>query len=52
MLMQVPTVFTIAGYPGLAIVLFLAAAAGGLWMVWTILARDVKAQSARVKRKN
>jgi hypothetical protein len=42
MLMQVPTRFTILGYPGVAMVLFLAAAAGGLWMAWTILAGDVK----------
>jgi len=42
MLMQVQTRFTIFGYPGLAMMLFLAAAAGGLWMAWTILAGDVK----------
>jgi predicted unusual protein kinase regulating ubiquinone biosynthesis (AarF/ABC1/UbiB family) len=42
MLMQVRTEFTIFGYPGLAIVLFLAAGGGGLWMAWTILAGDVR----------
>ena len=42
MLMRVPTSFTILGYPGLAMLLFLAAAAGGFWMAWTILAGDVK----------
>jgi predicted unusual protein kinase regulating ubiquinone biosynthesis (AarF/ABC1/UbiB family) len=42
MLMRVETPFTILGYPGLAILLFLAAAGGGLWMAWTILAGDVK----------
>ena len=42
MLMQVRTEFTIFGYPGLAIVLFLAAVGGGLWMAWTILAGDVR----------
>ena len=42
MLMQVQTRFTIFGYPGLAMMLFLAAAAGGVWMTWTILAGDVK----------
>jgi len=41
MLMRVPTPFTILGYPGLAILLFLAAAAGGFWMAWTILFSDV-----------
>jgi predicted unusual protein kinase regulating ubiquinone biosynthesis (AarF/ABC1/UbiB family) len=43
MLMQVETRFTILGYPGFAMLLFLAAAAGGFWMAWTILAGDVKA---------
>jgi predicted unusual protein kinase regulating ubiquinone biosynthesis (AarF/ABC1/UbiB family) len=42
MLMQVETRFTILGYPGFAMLLFLAAAAGGFWMAWTILAGDVK----------
>jgi predicted unusual protein kinase regulating ubiquinone biosynthesis (AarF/ABC1/UbiB family) len=42
MLMQVPTRFTILGYPGIAMLLFLAAAAGGFWMAWTILASDVR----------
>jgi predicted unusual protein kinase regulating ubiquinone biosynthesis (AarF/ABC1/UbiB family) len=45
MLMQVPTQFTILGYPGLAIVLFLAAAGGGLWLAWTILAGDVRTRA-------
>lgn len=45
MLMQVPTHFTILGYPGLAIVLFLAAAGGGLWLAWTILAGDVRTRT-------
>jgi predicted unusual protein kinase regulating ubiquinone biosynthesis (AarF/ABC1/UbiB family) len=42
MLMQVPTTATILGYPGLAMVLFLAAAGGGLWLAWTIVASDVR----------
>jgi predicted unusual protein kinase regulating ubiquinone biosynthesis (AarF/ABC1/UbiB family) len=45
MLMQVETRFTILGYPGFAMLLFLAAAAGGFWMAWTILAGDVKART-------
>lgn len=40
MLMRVPTRFTILGYPGLAILLFLAAAGGGFWLAWTIVAGD------------
>jgi CHASE2 domain-containing sensor protein len=31
LLMQIQTTFRIFGYPGLAIVCFLAAAAGGFW---------------------
>jgi len=42
MMMQVQTRFTIFGYPGIAMVLFLAAVAGGFWMAWKILASDVK----------
>src|SRR5688572_20496312 len=45
MLMRVPTPFTILGYPGLAMLLFLAAAGGGFWMAWTILAGDVKTRA-------
>jgi predicted unusual protein kinase regulating ubiquinone biosynthesis (AarF/ABC1/UbiB family) len=47
MLMRVPTPFTILGYPGLAILLFLAAAAGGFWMAWTILFSDVHQRRVR-----
>ena len=42
MLMRVETAFTILGYPGLAMLLFLAAAGGGFWMAWTVLAGDVR----------
>jgi len=42
MLMRVQTNFTILGYPGLAMLLFIAAAGGGFWMAWTILAGDVR----------
>jgi ubiquinone biosynthesis protein len=45
MLMRVETRFTILGYPGLAMLLFLAAAAGGFWMAWTVLAGDVKTKA-------
>jgi predicted unusual protein kinase regulating ubiquinone biosynthesis (AarF/ABC1/UbiB family) len=50
MLMRVQTTFTILGYPGIAMLLFLAAAAGGFWMAWTILASDVKRTGARARR--
>ncbi len=42
MLMSVPTTFRIFGYPGLAMIFFLAAAAGGLLLVVNILANDAK----------
>jgi len=41
LLMRVQTPFTILGYPGLAMLLFLAAAAGGVWIAWAILSHDV-----------
>ena len=47
MLMRVQTSFTILGYPGFAMLLFLAAAGGGFWMAWTILAGDVRRTRSR-----
>jgi ubiquinone biosynthesis protein len=46
MLMQVRTSFTIFGYPGLAMLLFLAAVAGGVWLAWTIVSSDVRRPKA------
>lgn len=40
LLMQVRTNFTILGYPGLAMLCFLAAAAGGFHLVWLVLWSD------------
>ncbi len=40
MLMRVPTKFEILGYPGLAILCFAGAAAGGVWLLVTILLQD------------
>ena len=45
MLMRVSTRFTLLGYPGLAILLFLAAAAGGMWLAWTIIVSDRKSRT-------
>lgn len=42
LLMQVDTRFTIFGYPGLAMVLFLAAATGGFWFVVNVFWSDNK----------
>ena len=41
-LMQIQTSFRIFGYPGLAILCFLAAATGGFWLVIGILIQDHK----------
>ena len=43
LLMNVQTSFVLFGYPGLAILLFLGAAAGGLMLVASILMNDIKA---------
>lgn len=40
MIMRVPTSVTILGYPALAVILFLAAAAGGVVLAYHILAND------------
>ena len=44
LLMRVETTFRLFGYPGLAILLFLAAAIGGLWLVGTILVKDIRSR--------
>ena len=41
MLMRVETSFRIFGYPGLAMLCFMAAAGGGLMLVWSILRSDL-----------
>ena len=40
MLMRVETSFQILGYPGIAIIFFVLAACGALWLIGTILFRD------------
>ena len=47
MLMQVRTTFTLFGYPGLAMLLFIAAAAGGIWMAISILTGDRHKRAVR-----
>jgi ubiquinone biosynthesis protein len=42
LLMRVQTSFQLFGYPGLAIVCFLAAAAGGFWLVLSIFLQDYR----------
>ena len=51
MLMRVETSWRILGYPGLAILFFLAAAGGGLWLTFQILLADhYTSRMARSKR--
>jgi hypothetical protein len=50
MLMRVETSFRILGYPGLAILCFLAAAGGGLWLAFTILSGDQTPRRSRSRR--
>jgi ubiquinone biosynthesis protein len=47
LLMQVPTSFRIFGYPGLAMILFLAAAAGGFTLALSIVVSDRKKPRSR-----
>jgi ubiquinone biosynthesis protein len=49
LLMRVPTSFQLFGYPGLAILCFLCAAAGGFYLVLTIFIHDHK-DKKRIKR--
>ncbi|EEF63206.1 ABC1 kinase family protein [Pedosphaera parvula] len=52
LLMQVPTTFRIFGYPGLAILCFLSAGGGGLWLVCSIVWQDHKSkEKARKERR-
>jgi predicted unusual protein kinase regulating ubiquinone biosynthesis (AarF/ABC1/UbiB family) len=44
MLMKIETSFTILGYPGLAMLFFVAAAGGGLVLVFNTLLSDIKAR--------
>lgn len=47
LLMRIDTEFTLFGYPGLAIVLFLAAAAGALWFAVSVIVDDARSSRRR-----
>ena len=47
LLMRIQTSFTLFGYPGLAILCFLGAAAGGFWLLFTIFFQDEKIKKKR-----
>ena len=49
LLMRVETAFTILGYPGLAILCFIAAGAGGVSLIGSILLNDRRARKTRPK---
>ena len=49
MLMRVETSFRILGYPGFAMILFSLAAGGGIWLVASILAKDMRARRRHPK---
>jgi len=49
LMMDVPTSFQIFGYPGLAILLFLAAAAGGVALAVSILASDIRSKRKKTR---
>jgi ubiquinone biosynthesis protein len=50
MMMRIPTRFTIFGYPGVAMLFFLAAAALGLLLVFDILLHDIRRRGDDVQR--
>jgi predicted unusual protein kinase regulating ubiquinone biosynthesis (AarF/ABC1/UbiB family) len=47
LLMRVQTSFTILGYPGLAMLFFLVAAGGGMWLAYSILTGDTHMKKKR-----
>ncbi|MES2693572.1 MAG: AarF/UbiB family protein [Verrucomicrobiota bacterium] len=49
LMMRIPSRFHLFGYPGLAIVCFLVAAAGGLWLVLNVFIQDYK-DKKKIKR--
>jgi ubiquinone biosynthesis protein len=49
LLMRVQTSFELFGYPGLAILCFIAAAAGGFWLVLNIFIQDYR-DKKKIKR--
>jgi predicted unusual protein kinase regulating ubiquinone biosynthesis (AarF/ABC1/UbiB family) len=50
LLMRIETSFAILGYPGLAMLCFLGAAAGGVWLLASIIVQDRRASRKRVHK--
>ena len=51
LLMRVETSFVLFGYPGIAIICFLGAVAGGIYMVVNIVIQDQRSQRAAAKQR-
>lgn len=51
LMMNVRTAFTILGYPGFAMICFLAAAAGGVALVWDVLMHDRRSRDELGRRR-
>ncbi|MEP7083587.1 MAG: hypothetical protein ABI854_02530 [Betaproteobacteria bacterium] len=49
LLMRVDTDFRLFGYPGLAMVFFLAAGAGGFWLVISTFIHDQKSRKKALR---
>lgn len=49
LLMRVETSFQVLGYPGLAILCFLSAAAGGVWLLANIFVQDRRSQRRAIR---
>jgi hypothetical protein len=50
MLMRIETTFRLFGYPGLAILFFLAAGATGLFLIVNILLHDIRGRKEKLTR--
>jgi hypothetical protein len=50
LLMRVATSFQLFGFPGLAILCFLAATAGGFWLVIRILVSDYRSRKKTTRK--
>ena len=50
LLMRIETPFRVLGYPGIAIVCFLAATAGGVWLLVNIYIQDRRSEREKARR--
>jgi hypothetical protein len=51
-MMKVDTTWRVWGYPGLAIICFLAAAAGGVWLLFNIYIQDSRSDEKAARSRN